>query len=100
MKYIILGLLLIGLSGCGIGWVNTIPDGYYGRSTTIGVDVGLPEGLSLVIGYRKHEGVICKNETNILIKSDTKAGLDGLDVKESIAFGKGVAHSSDTTINE
>ena len=100
MKYVVLGLLLISLSGCGVGWIGAIPDGYYGRSTTIGIDIGLPEGLSLVIGYRKHEGVIGKNETDILIESDTKAGLNGLNVKESIAFGKGVAYSSDITVNE
>ena len=100
MKYIILGILALGLSGCGVGWVDSVPDGYYGSSTTVGIDVGLPEGLSLVIGYRKHEGVICKNETDILIQNETKAGTSGLDTSQSIAFGKGVAHSEDISINE
>lgn len=100
MKRILLCLILISLSGCSIGWIGAIPDGYYGRSTTIGIDAGFPEGISLVIGYRKHEGIICKNDTDIKIDSDTEAELNGLNVKESLAFGKGVAHSSDITVNE
>lgn len=98
MKYILLSVMLISLSGCGIGWVDTVPDGYFGDSTTIGVDVGLPEGLSLVIGYRKHTGVICKNETDIRIDTENKAGVHGLDVTQSVAFGKGVTvHDSRNT---
>lgn len=100
MKYVLLCVALISVSGCGIGWIDKIPDGYYGDSMTIGVDVGLPEGLSLVIGYRKHTGIICKNDTYIRVKSDTAGGTQGLDVIQTVAFGKEVPVSDDITINE
>jgi len=88
MRYaLILVGLLVGLTGCGVEWIGSMPDCYHGRSTTIGVDVGLPEGLSLVIGYKQHEGLICKDETNALITSESKATVEGLEVKQVTAFG-------------
>jgi len=101
MKYLLGFILLFGLSGCGIDWIGAVPDCYQGRSTTIGVNVGLPEGLSLVIGYRQHEGLICKDKTNVLITSESMASPDGLEVRQVTAFGEAaIPVSEDVNVNE
>ena len=90
MKYLVLVLMIVGLSGCGVEWASSVPDAYYGSSTTIGIDAGLPEGLHLVIGYKKHEGLICRNETDARIVSESEATANGLNTRQLISFGEGV----------
>lgn len=81
-------VLTFMLSGCGIDYSPKIPDAYYGSSTVIGISAGLPEGLNLTIGYRRHEGLVCQNETNAAITLESTATADGLDLKQKIAFGE------------
>ena len=88
-KLIILAVLFtFMLSGCGIDYSQKIPDAYYGASTVIGISAGLPEGVNLTIGYRKYEGLICKNETDARVVSESKATAEGLEVSQRIEFGE------------
>lgn len=57
--------------------------------TTIGIEAGLPEGVTLVIGYRRAEIVQCETEASVDISLEGKATATGLDGKQHARFGKG-----------
>lgn len=101
MRYLLLCIAMIGLSGCGVEWAGNIPDCYYGRSTTVGADVGFPEGLSLILGYKSHEGVICRCGTDIILSTESISTINGMDITQITAFGKAAtALSEDVKVNE
>lgn len=101
MRYTLLMLIVLSLSGCGVGWVDSVPDCYYGSSTVVGIDAGFPEGLTLSIGYKRHEGLICQNETNALVTLESEATAGGLNMSQSVAFGAAaMPQSDDININD
>ena len=97
IAYLLSCILLVGLSGCGVEWAGSVPDCYSGRSTTIGADIGFPEGLSLVLGYKSHDGVICRCGTSVILTTESVSTMNGLDITQVTAFGKA---AEDITIKE
>lgn len=89
MKKIVLILLLFIASGC-----VQVTGTRYLSGTTIGIEAGLPEGLTLVIGYRRFEAVTCETEANIEIGLDGSATATGLEGEQHARFGEAANRES------
>ena len=83
MKKILLAIALLSLSGCGV-----VTGTQYLSGTVVGLKAGLPDGVSLVIGYQRYEAVQCETEANINIGLEGKAGMTGMEGKSHAKFGK------------
>ena len=83
MKKTLLALALLSMTGCAV-----IDGTQYLSGTVIGVKAGMPDGVSLVIGYQRYEAVQCETEANINIGLDGKAGMTGLEGEQHAKFGE------------
>ena len=72
------------LSGCGIYTDKGVK---YGAATTIGISAGLPEGVSLVIGYKRYELISAEVGSVVDIGLKGKATMTGLEGEQHIKIG-------------
>ncbi len=94
MKKILLISLLFFVTSC-----SQINGTRFGSFTTIGIEAGLPEGCTLVIGYRRAEVIQCETSASIDIGLDGSATATGLIGEQHAKFGR-AAESGNTTVNE
>lgn len=85
--------LLLSIVSCA-----KIDGTHFVSMTTIGIEAGLPEGVTLVIGYRRAEIVRCETEASINIGLEGTVTATSLEGKQHSKFGR--AADGDITINE
>lgn len=82
MKTLLVILSLLCLGGCAAINGNHIING-----TTVGISAGMPDGLTLVIGYKHFEMATCENGQTLSSNIEGTVTSTGIDGKQSFSFG-------------
>lgn len=89
--------LLLSIASCA-----RIDGTNFGSFTTVGIEAGLPEGVTLVIGYRRAEIIRCETQADVDIGLNGLATATSLEGEQYVRFGNAArrATEQDITIND